>query len=110
MRGGFTLVEVIVALLILEVGILGVVGTLLLSSRTLARAEAVERGVLGAERVFDSLRGGAAPPTGSWTDGEGTATWTTSGADSVRIRYRSQRFGVVVDVAGVTSPDTRDIP
>lgn len=55
MMRGFTLVEVIVALVLVEIGILGAVGTLVLASRNLAEAERLERAVLTAERVGDSL-------------------------------------------------------
>ncbi len=52
---GFTLVEVVVALVLLEVGVLGVVGTLLLATRTLTEAELTTRAAVGAAHVADSL-------------------------------------------------------
>ncbi|MEX2467733.1 MAG: prepilin-type N-terminal cleavage/methylation domain-containing protein [Gemmatimonadota bacterium] len=52
---GFTLVEVVVALVLLEIGVLGVVGTFVIASRTMARAEVLERATLTVERVADSL-------------------------------------------------------
>jgi Tfp pilus assembly protein PilV len=55
MTRGFTLVEIVVAIVIFEVGVLGVLGTLVLASRTMARAEALERAVVTVERVADSL-------------------------------------------------------
>ncbi len=54
---GFTLTELLVTLVVLEVGLLGVVGTLALASRTLAEAEALERLVDEAGAVRDSLAG-----------------------------------------------------
>ncbi len=42
MRGGFTLMEVLVALLIAEVAALGVMGSLVIASETMWRAETLE--------------------------------------------------------------------
>lgn len=61
MRRGFTLLEVVVALLVLEIAAVGVAGTLTLAARTLGRAERLERAVAVVEGVLDSLWGGSAP-------------------------------------------------
>jgi prepilin-type N-terminal cleavage/methylation domain-containing protein len=55
MRRGFTLLEVVVALLVLDVAAVGVAGTLAIASRTLGRAERLEHAVSLAEGVLDSL-------------------------------------------------------
>jgi prepilin-type N-terminal cleavage/methylation domain-containing protein len=78
---GFTLVEVLVALVILEVGLLGVVGTLWLAASTLARAERTERGVAELERIHDSLRAVDAPGPGAVETAAGTARWRLGGGD-----------------------------
>ncbi len=78
-RAGFTLVEVLVALVVLEVGILGVVGTLWLAAATLARAERTERGVAQLERLYDSLAAVEAPASGALVTPSGTANWWLSG-------------------------------
>jgi Tfp pilus assembly protein PilV len=52
---GFTLIEVVVAIVLLELGLLGVLGTLVLASRTMTRAETLERAVIAVERARDSL-------------------------------------------------------
>jgi len=54
------MIEVVVALLILEVGVVGVLGTLVLANRTLRRAERLERASALSEAMLDSLGGGAA--------------------------------------------------
>jgi len=72
---GFTLVEVVVALVLLEVAVLGVVGTLALARRTLAEAEALERGVTGVERVVDSLRASGFSGDGDVAHPWGRVTW-----------------------------------
>lgn len=54
-RAGFTLTEVILALLVLEIGLLAVAGLVSLSHRTLNRAVRVERAVAAMQAVTDSL-------------------------------------------------------
>jgi type II secretory pathway pseudopilin PulG len=55
MNRGFSLIEVILALFLLEVGILATVGMFLLSQRNFRRAELTLRGILEAGWVADSL-------------------------------------------------------
>ncbi|MDP2957908.1 MAG: prepilin-type N-terminal cleavage/methylation domain-containing protein [Longimicrobiales bacterium] len=78
---GFTLVEILVALVVLEVGLLGVVGTLWLAAVTLARAELTERGVAEAERVYDSLAVEEGPGGGALEAPYGTLWWRLTGSD-----------------------------
>ncbi len=77
---GFTLVEVMVALLLLQVGLLATVGLLLMSQRTVNRAELLTRSLVAADRIADSLveaggggSGGQAFPWGrvEWVGGRG---------------------------------------
>jgi prepilin-type N-terminal cleavage/methylation domain-containing protein len=76
MRRGFTLLEVIMALLVLEVAVVGAAGTLTLASRTLGQAERLERAVAQAEGVLDSLRGVSAPTDGAASYAGGEVRWT----------------------------------
>jgi prepilin-type N-terminal cleavage/methylation domain-containing protein len=95
---GFTLVEVLVALVVLEVGLLGVVGSLTLAARLMTRAEVMERGVAEVERAYDSLSGtGAMPGIGSRIVDGGTVTWIVAEGGWGRIR-----FGTVADSALVS--------
>ena len=55
MRRGFTLVELLVALLLLEVGLLATTGMILLAQRSLNLAELTVRATLEAEALADSL-------------------------------------------------------
>ena len=87
-RRGFILVEVLVALVVFEVGLLGVVGTLWLAAATLARAERTERGVTELERLYDSLAGVEAPASGALVTPSGTARWWSAGQD-VRLEWSS---------------------
>lgn len=76
MKRGFTLIEVVVALLVLEVAVVGVLGAMVLASRTAARAERIERATERTESVVDSLRRGAAPGSDSSSYAGGTVRWT----------------------------------
>jgi prepilin-type N-terminal cleavage/methylation domain-containing protein len=78
---GFTLVEILVSLVVLEVGLLGVVGTLWLAAVTLARAELTERGVAETERVYDSLAATEQPTDGALEAPYGTLRWNLRGSD-----------------------------
>jgi type II secretory pathway pseudopilin PulG len=94
MRDGFTLLEVVVALLLLELAVVAAVGTLVVASHSLAEAEHLERAILEAEGVLDSLAGaqdvvdGARAYAGGTVEwsvdiGGGLVVWVTS-ADSVQ--------------------------
>ena len=80
---GFSLIEVIVALLVLEVGVMGVAGSFLLASRLMTRAEVMEATVAAMEGVLDSLSGGA-------SEGEGYVEHATGG-----VRWVVDSFGLV---------------
>jgi Tfp pilus assembly protein PilV len=70
---GSSLAELLVALVVFQVGLLGVAGLVVLAQRNLMRAEIVARGVLEAQLVADSVRDAG---------GENPAAWTTPGAGS----------------------------
>lgn len=72
-----------VALLVLELGVLGVLGTMVVAAQTLRRAERLERASAGVEAILDSLRAGAAPDSASL------------GLDDVRIAWAVDELGRV---------------
>ncbi len=75
-RSGFTLIEVVVALLVLEVGLLGVVGSLVLAAQLMTRAELVERGVAEVQHMYDSMSTtGVSRGAGSRSRDGGTLSW-----------------------------------
>jgi prepilin-type N-terminal cleavage/methylation domain-containing protein len=80
-RRGFTLVEILIAMVVLEVGLLAVCGTLWLAARTLTRAEALERAVAALEGVYDSLAAGPSAPDGARSTPRGRVVWTSAGVD-----------------------------
>lgn len=101
-RSGFTLLEVVVALLVLEVAVVGLVSSLVLASATLTRAESLERAVATAEGVLDSLAATASIRADSVPhSGGGTVRWSLD--DSGRVILQATEAGgpVVLDVLAV---------
>jgi type II secretory pathway pseudopilin PulG len=73
---GFSLVELVMALVIFQVGLLGVVGMFLTAQRTLTRAELVLRGAMAARAMGDSLLAGGTEGSGHSDLPWGTVSWT----------------------------------
>lgn len=69
-RSGFSLVELILALLLLQVGLLATAAMILLSQQHLRRAELTLRSVLESEAVADSL-----VLAGAGSSGQGALSW-----------------------------------
>lgn len=87
-RCGFTLVEVLVALVIFEVGLLGVVGTLVLTSQILTRTVLLERAVGEMESVLDSLAGAPSGQDGRRSAEGGTVLWSVASDGATSVSYR----------------------
>jgi Tfp pilus assembly protein PilV len=98
MSGGFTLLEVVVSLLILEVAVIAAAGTLVVASRSLGEAEHLERAVLEAEGVLDSLAGAPSAASGSRGYPGGYVEWTVDGQGEVVLRVRSAEDEVRLEV------------
>ncbi len=101
MRRGFTLLEVILAVLVLQLGVLGVAGLLELTSRTLTRAELVESAVTRAEGVLDSLRGVRSVEAGSRPFPGGVVVWWSSGPE-LTLRALAADSTTLFEVVGIT--------
>lgn len=86
MNRGFTLLEVVVSLLLLEVAVVSALGTLAVASRTLADAEHLERAVVEAEGVLDSLVGVSGPEGGSRAFAGGALEWSVDSVGGVVLR------------------------
>lgn len=104
MRDGFTLIEVVVALLVLEVAMVGVVGAFALASSTLTRAEILELQVAAAEGVLDSLAGRVSPGADSMRTAAGGVWWTVDDSGHVTVRATDPHGEVVVDLRSMVGP------
>lgn len=80
---GFTLVEVVVGLLVLQVGLLAALAVVVLAARTMTRAQTLEATAWRASALRDSLGAVDRITGGSDTTGTVRASWapTTSGFD-----------------------------
>ena len=78
MRSGFTVVELLLALLLLQVGVLATAGLIYLAQQNVRKAEITLRGLTEAQWLSDSLRtqGGTSPGTKRYAWGE--VVWTNS--------------------------------
>ena len=72
---GFSLVELLFALLVFQVGVLGVAGMVLMAQQNLMRAEITARGVLEAQLAADSVRDAGSGGSGSATHAWGQVSW-----------------------------------
>jgi hypothetical protein len=72
---GSSLAELLVALVVFQVGLLGVAGLVVLAQRNLLRAEIVARGVLEAQLVADSVRDAGGGESGSMDYPWGGVSW-----------------------------------
>lgn len=95
-RRGFTLMEVVMALLVLEMAVLGVLGTMALAARTLRRAERLEAATGRAEAVLDSLRRGAAPGSGRDVFDDVVVVWTVDSAGRVELNATDEHGGTLL--------------
>lgn len=82
---GFTLIEVLVALVVLQVALVGVLGTALAATRTMHAAEATSLRARAAMSVLDSLRAAGPPRPGSSTHGPVAVSWTVDSIGAVDL-------------------------
>lgn len=84
-RAGFSLVELLMALLLFQVGLVGVAGTFLVAQRTLSRSQLVMRGTLAAMRVGDSVLAVGGPPSGLVEERWGRLSWRTDSDGGLQL-------------------------
>lgn len=93
---GFTLVEVVVALLVLEIGVLGVLGTVVVAADTLRRAERLARASARVEATLDSLRRGASPDSASVALEDVRIEWVVDDRGRVEVTATDEHGGALV--------------
>ena len=83
MKNGFTLPEVLVAVLVFAVGILGLASSGTYIAMQAGEARAITEGAILVGRALDSLRSipCASVASGQLTQSRGTVTWTASPAN-----------------------------
>jgi Tfp pilus assembly protein PilV len=101
---GFTLIEVVIALLVLEIAVVGLVGTLVLASSTLTRAETLERAVATAEGVLDSLAQSPFVVSDSVVLPDARISWTVGDSGRLSIRATDATARVLFELESVVSP------
>lgn len=101
---GFTLLEVVVALLVLETAVLGAVGILVVAGATLSRAERLERIAGLAEGVLDSLAAAPSASDGTVTEPYVTVQWTVGSAGQVRVTAVSPTRDTLLELHGMLAP------
>ena len=102
-RVGFSLVEVLVALVVFEVGVLGVLAMTLQAQKTLLAADALESASRAAEWVADSLSFSGWGGPGSIQTEQGLIRWTRDADGFVTVSYQgragaSRSLGLSPDV------------
>jgi hypothetical protein len=76
MKTGFSLVELVLALLVFQIGLLATAGMVLLAQRSLLRAELTVRATLASDLVADSLEEVGEASTGRRGYAWGEIAWT----------------------------------
>ena len=102
---GFSMVEVLVAMVVLEVGLLAAMGMTLQAQRTLRTAFVLETVSDATEAVADSMTRFGWNGSGRRVMDEGTLRWSSAGLDVITISFdgRGDLSAVVAFPLRVTS-------
>ncbi len=106
-RDGFSLVEIVVALVVFEVGILGVVTMTLQAQKTLLAAAALESASGAVEWLADSLSFAGWDGPGSMEIEQGLLRWTRNSDGFVTVTFQG---GPGASRSVSLSPDQRNAP
>jgi hypothetical protein len=82
---GSSLLELVFALLLLQVGLMGVAGMVLTGQRSLNRAQLILRATVDVARIGDSLRALEDPGAGILDAPWGTVAWFPGDEGSLRV-------------------------
>jgi Tfp pilus assembly protein PilV len=95
-RNAFTLVEVLVALVLLEIGMLALSGVAAVAARDFVTATRILRASAIASRRIEMLRGipCPAPASGAQQTGFATEYWRVEATKSARLLRDSVEFGL----------------
>jgi prepilin-type N-terminal cleavage/methylation domain-containing protein len=100
-RSGFTIVELLVAIVILSVGLLAMVGTSSMTTRTLGKSRRVDFGAAFAGRRLEMLRANACANAAARTNGQDSLkrgntvyavniwSWTNAGLSTYRLNMKT---------------------
>jgi prepilin-type N-terminal cleavage/methylation domain-containing protein len=97
-RSGFTIVELLVAIVILSIGLLAMVGTSSMTTRTLGKSRRVDFGAAFAGRRLEMLRSNACAARADGRDtlkrgsaiyAENIWTWTNAGNSTWRVSMKT---------------------
>jgi len=104
-RKGFTIIEVVVAVLVLTVGVLGLSATAALVTRMIGQGQRLSEATALAQRRFEILRSQScsAITSGTETVGRYTLTWRTT---DVSGRAVTVNLAVTSPTADATRTDT----
>ncbi|MGI9076560.1 MAG: type IV pilus modification PilV family protein [Gemmatimonadaceae bacterium] len=93
-RNGFTIIELIVAIVILAIGVLGLTGTSAVVSRTLGQGTQHAKAATLAQTRFETMRSSRCPvSSGNAVAGKFTEKWTTVST----LGGSNLRFSEVID-------------
>jgi hypothetical protein len=96
----------VIALLVLELGVVGAVGIVVLASATLGRAERLERAVALAEGVLDSLASVPDPGGGSTSDAGGAEVrWSVGSEGALTVVALGPLGDTILSLASVLPGD-----
>ncbi len=107
MKKGFSLVELVFALLVLQVGLLATAGLVFLAQESMLRAELTVRGVIEARRVADSLARSGDGGSGTLAYPWGEVSWPLppDGLGGVRVVAVSAERGDTLGRARAWEPE-----
>ena len=110
MNRGFSLLEVLVALVLLEVGVLATVGMVFLAQQNFRRAELTLRGILESEWVADSLMWSGSVGSGSVTYPWGLLFWDPASDPVPGLLVTASSNGEADTTAWAFAPERSILP